>query len=132
MKDALKDWTKETKETLDAEVKKLISQANFDLYYGPSGGGLDDEDEDGTPAYPGFETACREIRRALSDLPSTVYVDEDSGCWTTTEPSCWTCGGCEECDGEDLCVLEPGPYVVYERKDLIRAIVGRELAEYVS
>jgi hypothetical protein len=125
---AIKAWASETKAALPAEVRTLISQANFDLYYGPSGGGLDDEDS----TYPGFTTACRRIREALSDaVPSTLYVDEDD-CYSTTEPSAESCGGCEDCSGEDLCVVEPTAYASVDRAVLVRALVGRELAGYVS
>jgi hypothetical protein len=102
---------------LDEETLKLIRQANFDLYYGPSG-----NDDD----FPGFVTACRRIAEALSDV-GDLYVDEQSECVSDVEPN-W-CDGCddEECTGSD-----PGTWYRYERRDVIRAIVGRELVGYVT
>ena len=56
---------KEIRETLPAEIRTLIGQANFDLYCGPC------SDED----FPGFTTACRLIRDALAE----VSLETDEG-----------------------------------------------------
>lgn len=133
---AVAEWAKETRAKLDERLRKLIGQANFDLYYGPSGGGLDDTEEDGeTSPYPGFDTACRTIRTMLEDeIPSHIFVDEQD-CWWETEPvadECYGCegAGCKDCDGSGS--VEPEPYAKVDRRALIQAIVGKELAGYVS
>lgn len=84
---SIKEAAAEAKASLSDEIRTLIGQANFDLYYGPC------SDED----FPGFTTACRLIRDALAD----VSLETDEG-------------------------LE------VDRATLIRALVGRELAPYVS
>jgi hypothetical protein len=134
---ALKAWAKEFRATLDESVRNLIAQANFDLYYGPSG--TDEE-------YPGFETATKTIKEGLAGIPSTLYIDADSETWSDTEPQseqCEACLGhgvdvkvgsgsqCSECMGQGT--FDPaGEWYHLERKDLLTAIVGRELAGYVQ
>lgn len=88
---SIKEAAAEAKASLSDEIRTLIGQANFDLYYGPC------SDED----FPGFTTACRVIRNALADIPSTV---------------------CDDDTGEE---------VEIDRASLVFAIVGRELACYV-
>ncbi len=120
----------------DDATRKLIGMANWDLYYGPSGGGLDDECdvddcdvvdcEDPTHRYPGFEKACKLVSKALDDLDvNEVWFDTQSDCVETSEPE-W-CDGCndEECVGQ-----RSEDYVHYSRADVLRALIG-ELAEYV-
>lgn len=125
----------------DRYTRELIANANYDLWYGPH----DYEN------WPGFETACREIKRALKSVPSTLYVDTDAECWTETEPpqyeQCPDCEGgwatgipesdgeaCETCDGTgeiESATPSDGGWWEVSRRDLVRAIVGKELAEYV-
>lgn len=53
-------WRKQwEEENLDVDVRRLINQATFDLWYGP---GVGDDDDD-APKYPGFETACDKIKQ---------------------------------------------------------------------
>ena len=117
-------------ENLDADTERLITQATYDLYFGPIG----DDDED-APPYPGFETACDRIKLALRDLPSTLYLFDDWEDWSETEPEAHTC---EECKGDggpcDFCVdgsVDPEPYYALDRSEVVRIVVGKELAEYV-
>lgn len=129
----LKAWVKEFRENLDRPMRELIGQANFDLYYGPTG-----TDE----GYPGFETAVKRIKAVCADVPSTLYVDADAEGWSESEPEpekCAACDGkgedaycnpCSECNGQGH--FEPGgDWYRLDRKDLLTAIVGRELVEYV-
>lgn len=94
-------------ENLTEEMRTLINQANFDLWYGPCA-------EDG---YPGFETACKWIRDALANVPSQLYLDPDCDDWTETEPF-------------ELGMINE-EWVLLNRPALINALVGRELGEYV-
>jgi hypothetical protein len=107
----LEAWAKEYRATLEPNVKRLVDQANFDLYNGPSG-----NDDD----FPGFTTATRTIADALDDLPSVLYVDLGCEGWQDVEPTWDHDAGVFE---EDYCRVE--------RHDLIGALVGRELAEYL-
>lgn len=105
-RDAVEGWAKQWKaDNLDDETRTLINQASFDLYHGPC-------QEDG---FPGFVTACRKIRLALADLPRVLFVDDDSGCVTDSEPT--------EDDGGNWRSLDAG--------DVIGVIVGKELRDYV-
>jgi hypothetical protein len=106
----LQPWAKATKEALPAEIKQMIADANLDLYYGSSGT---------SEEYPGFTTACKKIKEALSDIPSTLWVDTQCDNWTDTEPNFF-----EEYAYDD--------FVVFDRSDLITALVGKELAPYVK
>ena len=127
-------WAKEYRAQLDPSIVKLIEGAKQDLHFGPAYG----EESD----FPGFETACLAIKSALEDVPSTLYVDTDAEVWQESEPSAYECPECvgngvptdDDCPG---CAgsgkVEPYLEETYqvERRDLVRALVGKELAEYV-
>lgn len=60
--------------------------------------------------YPGFTTACKTIAQELRDVvPSCVYVSYN-------DPSFWS---------------EEDEYTTFDRSDVLRRIIGRELAHYV-
>jgi hypothetical protein len=137
----LQEWIKKWKdENLSLETQKLISQANFDLYYGPDTCG--DEEE----SYPGFTTACKMITEALymAELPSEIYIDTDSGEVLETEPSVEKC---ESCDGngrtiedeDEICLdchglgsLEPsGDWWYVDQNEMRSALLGKELSPYI-
>lgn len=94
---------------LEEPIRRLISLATTDLYHGPV---YVEVDEDDCDAWPGFAAACRIIRDAMpgSDLFIDLETDEVIG------------------DGEEplldhvLCV---------DSRDVVGALVGRELARYV-
>ncbi len=106
MKAPLGAWRYNYMQTLPAEISRLIDQANQDLYSGPC------QEED----YPGFTTACRRIAVELDHIPPVLYVNTEYDYWTDTEP-----------DYED----DEFGWVEYDRTELIKCIVGRELAPYV-
>jgi hypothetical protein len=132
-------WRKQwEEENLDTDVRRLINQATFDLWYGP---GVGDDDND-APRYPGFGPACDQIKAALASLPSTLYLFDDWEGWSETEPEahpCDECGGTaiDSEDAEDRCPycvrgsVEPDPYYALDRSEVVRIIVGKELAEYI-
>lgn len=106
-KKAIEVWASAWRaEHLDDETRRLINQANFDLYHGPC-----QEDD-----WPGFVTACRKVKLALADLPRVLFVDSDSDSVTDSEPT--------EDDGGDWRHLDA--------RDVMRAIVGKELVDYVT
>ena len=94
------------KENISEDVLKLINKANHDLYHGPV---IDDD------KYPGFVTACKTITKAIDVLPSIIYLCPDTGEVLEDEP-----------DDADL-----NDWFVIERPQLLRELVGKELAPYV-
>ena len=141
----LEAWAKEQRQALDATIRQRIQQANYDLYFGPVGDGAVGDPADGSDdwaGYPGFTKATAEIADALDAVPSRLFLDVDAEYWTDHEPEGEKC---EECHGEgategekcDLCngvgVIEPAWECWYEvdRKELLRAIVGKELVAYL-
>ena len=120
----------------------MTRQANFDLYYGPvADGAVGDpatDDPEEWQGYPGFVSATRAIREALDDVPSTLYVDIDAEDWSEREPQPYTC---LECNGSAVVDGAPCPHChegqcepftedTYrvDRRDLVRALLGSELA----
>ena len=72
-REALAEAIDYQKSILPVNVKRLIAQANFDLYYGPSG-----NDDD----YPGFSIAVRAISDWAEDVPNVsieVNFNEETG-----------------------------------------------------
>lgn len=135
----LKLWAKSYRESLDTRVQDLIAMAHCDLWYGPhTAETFQEEDPTRETIYPGFSAAVGEIARAL---PSTLWIDTGTEDCLESEPSlvetCYECAaeeGCEDCNvcggrGELDAYLED--IVEVGRKDIVRAVVGKELAEYV-
>jgi len=151
----LAEWAKKWKEeNLSKEVRKLISQADFDLWHGPVKDGAYGDPAEGDEewfSYPGFTKACEAIAVALQQLPSDLYLDTDSGETSEKEPEperCETCKGegsvavdrteewdehtgkCQDCNGRGS--FDPaGEWWHAERREIRTAIVGKELSEYV-
>lgn len=120
MKKALIDHFRE-KGIITDEVNRLINCANFDLYYGPYETGFE-PDGDGWK-YPGFTESVRKISAALGDVRE-LWFDSDWNGVLEREPEG------EEIDGE---YIEPFWESIYhlERKDVLRALVGKELVSYL-
>lgn len=133
---------------MDEPTRKLVSQANYDLWYGPVGNGAVGDPAEGDhdwDEYPGFTSACEKITDALETLPRTLFIDTACHLWQETEPQseeCDACDGlgntiedesepCEVCNGQHW--IEPfwEDWLKLDRKDLKQLIVGKELAQYV-
>ena len=141
----LEAWAKEQRQALDATIRQRIQQANYDLYFGPVGDGAVGDpasDSDDWAGYPGFTKATAEIAYALDSVPSRLFFDVDAGYWTDHEPESEKCDACDGTglDGEDQCEVCQGSgycepiwecWYEVDRKDLLRAIVGRELVSYL-
>ena len=85
---ALAEWANTWRgEHLTPAVEKLITQATFDLLYGPNT--VDDTTDETSDWYgwPGFTSACAEITRALADMPRTLYIDTQAGFATDVKPT---------------------------------------------
>src|SRR5271163_270507 len=147
----LQEWASKWKqENLSEQVRKLISQANFDLYYGPVQDGAVGDPAEGDEewnSYPGFTTATKTISQELQALPSDLYIDDMCGDVSEHEPQAEKC---ESCNGEGVCdneednltpgtcnnchghgYFDPEEYWHIERADIRQAIVGKELSEYL-
>lgn len=116
-----RDWYKKLVRAhypLSDETHRLISAATYDLYHGPFAVGESIDDW----TYPGFESACDAIK-AATDHVGELWADYDSDCISETEPQG------EEIEGE---WCEPsGEWYHLDRKTVIGALVGDELAKYL-
>jgi hypothetical protein len=89
---------------LDERTQELIRLARADLYNGPNA----NHDED----YPGFAPACHLISEAFE--ATDLYLDTDSDEVMESEPD------------------EVTEFVVHlDSRDVVRYVVGKELARYV-
>lgn len=112
------------REKLSKTILRRIDQAKHDLYYGSSTSGEGIAARGRGVRYPGFTTACNEIRDAFDDLPSTVYVDTQAEYVLESKPEGWR--------DDDGTWNEPSweDYVEYDRRGIKRAVLG-ELAGYL-
>jgi hypothetical protein len=77
---AMAKWAKKERAKLSHRIRQLIMLAIWDLYYGPIGSNedarnLQDETKGPVENWPGYSKACDEIRKALDDLPSELWID---------------------------------------------------------
>lgn len=94
---------------IDEPVRRLISLARTDLYHGPLGDRLDEDDAD---PYPGFVAACRMIGDAMPR--ADLYIVDDE-----------VIGDVEPLLGDDCDVMRVDSRLV------VRLLVGAELSQYV-
>jgi hypothetical protein len=143
----LKEWASEFRKKLPERIRRLIKLANTDLYFGPISDGSygSEEIED----WPGFSKAVAEIRQGLhdADMPGTLYIDCFMECYQNEEPNLWEqcvyCdgSGTEECElGSVKCIQcngnggfddDAADWCKVEHSDLLKALVGTELAPYL-
>jgi hypothetical protein len=129
-----------------SEFRRMVNLATWDLYYGPIGDGsfgdptVDiDGNENEWSGYPGFTSALDKIKVGLESVPSQLWIDNIAEDWQETEPQATLCDVCADDtdDSEcDFCVdgmVEPfwEDYTVVDRKDLLEAILGKELPAYL-
>lgn len=109
------------------DVERAGRLASWDLWNGP----LTCCEECGSDSlstcacehpYPGFQRACDVVSRWADENVGTLYLEIDTGYVSSEEPQG------EEIDGE---YVEPLPYYVIERGDILAALFGRELASYL-
>jgi len=141
------------KQHFDAEVAKAVRLANYDLHFGPPcasdccAPATDEHGNENEWSGFSFEEACIAIKEALEDLPSKLYIDVMCEDYSDSEPQyedCPVCDKsgmtvndegdeikCDNCNGEGI--FEPDYENIYEveRLQLIKAIVGKELSNYV-
>jgi hypothetical protein len=107
---------------LPERIALLRRLATWDLWHGPS---LPSElDDDDAKAWPGFVSACQELRAWADDtLPRTLYYDADAGCLSDTEPEPWT-----DEEGE---TFEPSDFYRVEWREILAAVFPSKLCEYL-
>jgi hypothetical protein len=113
---------------LDEHTRELIRLACADLYHGPIHAAFDGEDLD---RWPGFPAACEMIREAVprTDLYLDVEIDEVIG---DEEPHWHGPGcGCVPDTGDEVTGYYPEHVLRVDSRDVVRALVGSELARYV-
>ena len=107
-------------------VKKLGRRAYWDLVMGPIGCEDCGADRLGDctceEKYPGFESALMELKEYFGDL-GTLYLETDTEYVTPNRPE-----GYEDEDGE---WVEPEQYFEFDRRGVVRAVFGSELAQYL-
>jgi hypothetical protein len=99
-------------------MNHLASWLRADLWDGPQ-----DYSEDGAPC-KGFVSGCEALTESLDEIVE-VYLEDWSGCILESEPE-----GFEDDDGE---WIEPeySDYTKYERGDILRELLGSELAQHI-
>lgn len=115
---------------ISPDTIRLISQARYDLFYGPIYPDADEnsafygviEDQE---KYPGFSKAVEQISTALDNCIGDIYVDVFSGGWSSSAPEPW-----EDEDGE---IIEPTyeDFVHVSVNDIRKHLLGSDLASYV-
>ena len=115
---------------IPATIKRHINMARYDLYYGPvPAGDCPDNDE---YIYPGFEEACKQINEWIDkeDLIRDIWINDETEDIITSKPD----GGqyIENPDtGESEWFEDFGIWWHYERNDILREILGKELPKYL-
>lgn len=143
-KQPLKVWADDYRKTmLNQHVQDLIRMANYDLHFGPCNGfgPCSDCGEPGETQteWLGFEKATVEIAAALDDAPRTLWVDTVCDIVSDVRPAetdpCYQCEGldkdCELCQGHGEINACFEDIVEIDRREILAAIVGKDLAEYV-
>lgn len=110
-------------------VQLDINRARTDLYFGPlyltpDGDEASCFDEGAAPF--NFSAACRRIGDALDSVAEDVWLDTFAGCWQTSEPEPYR----DEDTGEVIDV-DWSDWRHVEAREIVAAIVGRELASYI-
>ena len=121
---------------IPADIQQQASFATWDLYHGPSGGGLEDEDEDGEPLYLGFSEACTQVSEWCDDNLSEVWYDIQSGEVLEREPQGEWIDDYEDEDEEVESVktwCEPSweDYYHCPLSDVKGALFDKELVQYI-
>lgn len=135
-------------DSLPAGTRNLVKRLTWDLYRGPVYLAPADDWpfemievsylDKGARQFD-FQGACDELTDILDELDGPWYYEWDSGCWSSYEPR----GGwyCEETDeyvseepdrtDKEWEYLEPEPYYEVGQSEIIREMLGSELARYV-
>lgn len=129
--DNLADYLDHVRSQFPDGLDRLIRAARLDLNYGPFDPAEFLETEGWE--YPGWTTALRTIADQLPDT-SDVWIDNQCGGWTDTEPQGeWIDTGDTDDDGEPAREwVEPcwEDFTHYDASDVRAALLG-SLAEYL-
>jgi hypothetical protein len=125
---ALDKWAKKELAKLPRKIRRLINQADFDLWYGPC------QDK----SWPGFITATKLIHAAIENIHcSDVWIDLQCEEIMTSEPQGFWDENPDhdpnDADSEKQVWVEPCWDDVYhvETFEVKRAMFGKELAHYL-
>lgn len=115
---------------LTDDDRTLINAMDWDLWHGPFPEGDPLDETPGTYAYPGWDKAYDMLQEVIDRLPSVLYVDVDCEYVGDDEPEGWEDPeGAEDADGNPIPAwVEPELYYTVERRDILRAVLGKELA----
>ena len=120
------------------DVQQQASFASYDLHYGPSGGGLEDDDENGDPLYLGFSEACSMVSDWCADNLSEVWYDIQSGEVLDHEPQGYWVdnldGELDEDSGEPIMDWNEPSWEDYYHcplSDVKCALFNKELVQYI-
>jgi len=119
-----KKWASAQFGALSENVRRLANTATFDLYNGPFEEGFEPDGDDFK--YPGFSEAIDLIKQHSDDI-GEIWFDEDCDYASDKEPE--THWYNDETDEWEEYNLESTYH--YERRDVLNAIFGKELASYL-
>lgn len=107
---------------LDNRVRRLVSMALSDLYFGPFvAEDFEADDPDETIRWPGYVPAIEEIRKAADKLPRVLWIDTEFGEVLESEPEGWD----DEDTGEWVDpIWEREIYCEFNTRDIMRATFG--------
>jgi len=119
--EAVSNYAQDIWDSLPSNIKPLINQANYDLYFGPVEEGFEMNQDGDT--YPGFSKALDLISEALPNIHD-IYVDGFCGEVLECEPEAYF-------DDELQEWIEPEEYYLVESVDILKALLGKELYQYI-
>lgn len=129
--DAVESWADEIRKKIPARIRRLIAMVSYDIWYGPLPVGYTEETgfgRKGNTKYPGFQSACRQIREVLDridELSNDIWIDYNCGEVLLSEPQgYWDEGEWSEPWWGDIRRME--------RREMLSYIVDKEIVPYVS
>jgi hypothetical protein len=142
---AMTAWAKEVLAALPHRVRVLIALAKWDLYNGPlyreHARDLQDESDGPVEEWPGFSKATDELKEALAEHATDVYVDLQSETASTHAPQDDEYEDAnpdydpDDDESEETITVRNAvdwsDYATVSASDAISYLVGDELAKYV-
>jgi len=135
IEDAITERSINIWKTVPNEIKKLISLANNDLYYGPTYLNKDNEpvsmfDEDYDHAFD-FQGACEEIKECMDSLVSDFVVTECGSTFDSENDMFKFYYQLAKEEGYHEESINYPEYSIVDAKEILYKIVGKELISYL-